>query len=142
MREILFSLMRRGALTLLLSAALFSGCRQQPHLAERVKAAGGADALRAECLGFVAAYEASGGQQRNWLPYQTNYPPTIAALGPRAVQVGLQDGVVLVHLGFVISPHPYGLYVAPKGCPPGFVPQRPLGSRISKLTDGVFECAE
>jgi len=121
---------------------MFCACRQRPNLATRVKAAGGVDALKAECHGFVAAYEASSGQKFTWFPHQTNYPPTVAALRPRSVQVGVQDGVVLVHLGFNIGPHPYGIYVAPKGCPPDFQPHRPLGSRISKLADAVFEYAE
>jgi hypothetical protein len=57
---------RHCALVLLL--VMLSGCRQQPNLSVRVTAAGGVDALKSECLGFIAAYEASGGQMRNWHP--------------------------------------------------------------------------
>lgn len=125
-----------------IAAAMFSGCRGRSQLADRVKAAGGVDALKAECLQFVVTYEQSGGRKFTFFPVQTNYPPTIAALAPRTVQVGQQDDILLVHLGFVTGPHPFGIYVAPKGCPKSFVPRRPLGSRISKLGDGVFEYAE
>ena len=118
---------------------MFSACKQNLSLASRVQAAGGANALKAECLGFIAAYEASSGKKMNWYPGQTNFPPTIAALQPRVVQVGRQGSVILVHLGFVIGPHPYGIYVAPRGCPSDFLPERPLGSTISKLAEGVFE---
>ena len=118
---------------------MFSACKQNLSLASRVQAAGGANALKAECLGFIAAYEASSGKKMNWYPGQTNFPPTIAALHPRVVQVGRQGRVILVHLGFVIGPHPYGIYVAPRGCPSDFLPERPLGSTISKLAEGVFE---
>ena len=131
----------RGAfcrITLLTISGMFDACRG-PDFASRLIAAGGADALKAECLGFVAAYEVSSGQQFTWHPHQTNYPPTISALQPRTVQVGKQGDVVLVHLGFVIGPHPYGIYVAPRGCPAEFSPRRPLGSRITKLAEGVFQ---
>jgi hypothetical protein len=47
--------------------------------------------------------------------------------------------VVLVHLGFIIGQHPYGIYVAPRGCPTEFVPKRPPGSKITKLGEGVFQ---
>ena len=60
------------------------------------------------------------------------------ALQPRVLQVGQQSNVILVHLGFVSRPPPYGIYVAPKGCPPNFVPERPTGSRIKELAEGVF----
>ena len=95
--------------------------------------------MKSECLGFVAAYESSSGQQFTWFSHQTNYPPTIAALQPRTVQVGKQGDVVLVHLGFIIGQHPYGIYVAPRGCPTEFVPKRPPGSKITKLGEGVFQ---
>src|ERR1051325_7884146 len=126
-------------ITLFTIAAIFPACRESPNLASRLKAAGGADALKSECLGFVAAYESSSGQQFTWFPHQTNYPPTIAALQPRTVQVGRQGDVVLVHLGFVTESHPYGICVAPRGCPTEFVPRRPLGSRVTKLAEGVFQ---
>ncbi len=126
-------------ITVLTAAAMFSACRESPDLTSRLKVAGGADALKSECLRFVAAYEASSGQQFTWFPDQTNYPPTVAALHPRTVQVGKQGDVVLVHLGFVIGPHPYGIYVAPRGCPTDFAPKRPFGSRITKLAEGVFQ---
>jgi hypothetical protein len=130
---------RLFAIVLLLIPVFFSACKQSPGLANRLQSAGGANALKTECLGFVAAYEASSGTQRNWHPGQTNFPPTIAALQPRVVQVGHQGNVVLVHLGFVTRPRPSGLYVAPKGCPSDFLPERPMGSRVQKLAEGVFE---
>lgn len=122
--------------------ALYSACKRSPGLAQRLQAAGGPDALKTECLGFVAAYEASSGQQRNWHPGQTNFPPMMAALQPRVVQVGQQGNVVLVHLGLLALPRPAGLYVAPRGCPSDFLPERPAGSRVSKLAEGVFEYAD
>ena len=118
--------------------AMLSSCGDQPNLAARLQAAGGADALKTECLGFVSAYEAKAVKHFTWFKDKTDFPPTIAALQPRAVQVGKQGDVILVHMSFVISPRPYGIYVAPRGCPSDFLPLRPLGSRVSKVADGVF----
>src|SRR4051794_34432337 len=126
----------------LLAFSIGCGCKQSADLSDRLKAAGGAEALKIECLGFVTAFEQSSGNHRNWFAGQTNFPPTIAALRPRVVQVGKQGDVVLVHLGFVGEPPPYGLYVAPRGCPSNFLPKRPRGSKITKLGEGVFEYAD
>jgi hypothetical protein len=118
---------------------MFSSCGDKPNLAARLQAAGGADALMTECLGLVSAYETMSVPHVTWFPHQTDFPPTIAALQPRAVQVGKQSNVILVHMSFVISARPYGIYVTPRGCPSDFRPTRPFGSRVSKIAEGVFE---
>jgi hypothetical protein len=132
--------MRYAALALGLCAIMFSGCQPKSNLADRIKAAGGVDALKADCRKLVAEYEASGLKSLSF-SLRTNHPPTIAALAPKNIQVGRQDNVVLVHMSFVIGPHPHGIYVAPNGCPAGFEPRRPVSS-VSKIADGVFEYAE
>jgi hypothetical protein len=128
-----------NSILVLLIAVVFSSCRDNPNLGTRLQAAGGADALKSECLGFVTAYEAMSVPHFTWFPGQTNFPPTIAAMQPRALQVGRQGDVILVHMSFVISPRPYGIYVAPRSCPSDFLPARPSGSRISKIAEGVFQ---
>jgi hypothetical protein len=131
----------RYAVLLAFIANMFSGCEQPSDLAERVKEAGGVEALKADCLQLAAELETSGLKSIS-LSSRTNHPPTIAALGPKNIQVGRQDDVVVVHMSFVRGPHPYGLYVAPRGCPSTFQPKRPLGSRVSKLSNDVFEYAD
>jgi len=132
--------MRYATLLSILIVVMSSGCQQKTNLADRIKTAGGIEALNADCLKLVATYEASGLKQIS-LSLQTNQPATIASLAPKTLQVGRQGDVILVHMGFVIGPRPYGLYVAPKGCPTDFVPDRPPGARISRIADGVFEYA-
>lgn len=127
------------AIFILVVAVMFSACRDNPNLSARLQAAGGADALKSECVGFVTAYEAMSVPHFTWMANQTNFPPTIAAMQPRAIQVGKQDDVVLVHVSFVARPRPYGIYVTPRGCPSNFLPARPSGSRISKIAEGVFQ---
>jgi hypothetical protein len=134
-------LVRRAALVLFSIIAVFLGCEPRINLAERIRLAGGIEALKADCLKLAATYEASGMKHIS-LSRQTNQPATIAALAPRGLQVGRQGDVVLVHMVFAVGSRPYGLYVAPRGCPPGFVPDRPFGARISRIADGVFEYAD
>jgi len=133
--------MRQAALLSILVLAFSSGCQQKTDLAGRIKTAGGIESLKADCLQLVTRYETSGLKHIS-LSRLTNQPATIAALAPVGLQVGRQGDVILVHLGFAIGPRPYGLYVAPKGCPSDFLPDRPPGERISKIADGVFEYAQ
>jgi hypothetical protein len=117
-----------AAYLLFLTAQYFASV-QRPDLVKRINAAGGFEALKQDCLVVMGGF----GEFLN----PSEYPRTITALRPKRVGAGGGSHGNVIMAWFELDD--CGIYVAPRGCPPDFMPVRPGGHpQAWKVAGGVF----
>ena len=124
---------------LLALGIVVAGCG--PQFAGKLSAAGGAVALKQECVGFLRLYDQTDGKKYAWMRRDSNYPPAIASFGPQVVSIASFEGVHVVDIQVSGGFSHHGLLVAGESFPAGFRPSR--GSwTVWQLADGVWEYHE